>query len=141
MLEEPQTEANPLLNSAFNGALQTLERIHLIILDIHKYKVNDHVIGYKENLWLLLVESQGFLNKDELQKARKDWQAITGFKILLDKEAEVCTFDTKLLDCLDDFYIWLRLRLHKSEVTMPKKKDFINGMNKLIQRYGLSENG
>jgi hypothetical protein len=73
----------------FNGAVATLERIHVLIQFISIYRVNEHILGYKMNLYELLVEVQGFLTKDELKHAWAWWQEIDQYTIVKDEENDM----------------------------------------------------
>jgi len=121
-------------NSAFNGALQTLFRIDELIRHISIYSVNDHIVALKKNLSELLIETQGFLSKPEYIKAWKDWEYIETKKLSFDKKGNI-DYDSELPNLLFKFSAWLRYKLHKHEVTMASKKDFLNGLQRLNQRY------
>lgn len=123
---------------AFNGAIQTLNRIDELIQHISAYRVNGHIIGLKENLGELLIEAQGFLTKPEFKKAWRDWDSIDSYSIDIDKDDNVI-YDSALPFKLFKFSAWLRLRLHKHNITMPKKGAFVDGFNRTYSRYGLGK--
>ena len=123
-------------DSAFNGALQTLERINELIQHISIYSVNDHWIGLKKNLMELLIETQGFLGKTEYQKAWKDWSLIDS-KTLKYNERGIVTYDEELPRLLIKFSAWIRYKLHKHKVTMAGKKEIQDGIKRLYGKYNL----
>ena len=123
-------------NSAFNGALHTLERINELINHISIYYVNDHWIGLKKNLAELLIESQGFLSKPEYQKAWKDWALIDSKSIWFDNRGNV-HYDDDLPKLLFKFSAWLRYKLHKHKVTMAGKSEIEDGLKRMYGKYKL----
>lgn len=121
-------------NSAFNGALQTLERIHELIRHISIYYVNDHWIGLKKNLDELLIEGQGFLTKTEYKKAWADRNALNKLALRIGDRGDVI-FDEKLPEALFMFSAWLRYKLHKHKVTMAGKKEIEDGLKRMYSKY------
>jgi glucose-6-phosphate 1-dehydrogenase len=121
----------------FNGAVATLERIHVLIQFISIYRVNEHILGYKMNLYELLVEVQGFLTKDELKHAWAWWQEIDQYTIVKDEENDKIVYDSGLWGDLDHFSAWLRLRCHIHKVTFTDKTMQEIGLQKVRRRYGL----
>lgn len=123
--------------AVFNGSLATLERIHNLIVDITRYDVNFNLLGYRNNLKELYFESRGFLDKKERVQARNTWEKIKGLKCVVDHERGTSVYAPELPDLLDLFNSWLRLRLHRHNVTMAKK-DLMNiGVNFQRRRYKL----
>ncbi len=120
---------------AFNGALQTLERIHLTLIDISRYAVNENVLGMKANLRELFKEVQGFLNKAERLQAWRMWSLIDSFPIV--QEERIVKYDSELLAALNKFDFWLRMKLHDHGVTFTDKKGFISNVWKLRKQYDL----
>lgn len=129
----PKTEQDV----AFNSSLATLERINEYIVHADSYLVNDHIIGFKKNLFLLYVHSRGFLTKPELLKADKDWNVVDGFDISV-KDDELVVYDDQLYIQMVRMYKWLVFRLHKHKVTMASKKEGFWGVDKIMKKYGLS---
>lgn len=123
-------------NSAFNGALHTLDRINELIQHISIYTVNDHFYGLKQNLRELLIEGQGFLSKTEYQKAWKDWLKIDSKTLKYDSLGNII-FDDELPNMLYKFSGWLRYKLHKHKVTMAGKKDIEDGLSNIYNKFKL----
>ena len=122
--------------TAFNGSIDTLQRINTLIQHISIYRSNGHLQGFKENLGELFIECQGFLTKDELKKAKRDWTEINEMRLDITESGHV-VYDKKLMQKMIDYSSWLRLKLHKHEVTMASKSDLKRGFDKLYQRYNL----
>lgn len=133
-LKEKQKADDQIL--AFNSSIATLERINEYIIHADLYLANDHIFGFKQNLYLLYIHSRGFLEKPELEKADRDWEKIKGFSIVVMDDEKV-VFDDKLLVCMTDFYMWLLFKLHKHRVTMASKREGSYGTEKLMKKYGL----
>lgn len=133
MEEQQQKEAE----AAFNGSLQTLDRIHALLNDASKYVVNEHLLGYKANLRELFKESQGFLNAAERKRAWSMWLKIAAIPIIRDDEDNI-TFDSQLWDLLEAFDFWLRFKLHKHHVTMVTKQQLEFGISKIAKKYGIT---
>lgn len=137
MEAEARGKDSDVVEAAFNGSLQTLERIHNLILHISAYRVNNNIFGFRNNLSELLIESQGFLSKQEYVKAWKDWEKLAEFEISVCEDEEAAVYDDRLLLLLDRFNAWLRLKLHRHKVTMASKREMIHGLDKIKKKYGL----
>lgn len=132
--------------SAFNGSLDTLDRIGTLLKLCSDYCVNDNIRGYKRNLWELLKESQGFLKSEEIKTARKIWigdkdkkrKGIKDYDISYDEDNDKYSYDKELFDLLEKFDFWIRLKLHRQQVTMAKRRDMIDKMVGLKNRYGIN---
>lgn len=133
MKEEKESENNKN-ESAFNGSLNTLERIHELIQHISAYMVNGHLLGVKENLGELLIESQGFLTKVEYKKAWIDWEKINKIKLTITDDGNII-FEEELKDKLFKFSAWLRLKLHRHKVTIAPKAELIDGLTNVYSKY------
>ena len=123
-------------DNVFNGSLATLMRIDELIRHISIYRVNHHLLGFKENLGELLIESQGFLNFHENKKAWDDWENINNLKLDFDSDGNVI-FDDSLFNALVELSSYLRLRLKKNKVTWAKARDFGDNFNNFYKKYGL----
>jgi hypothetical protein len=121
----------------WNGSLATLERIHNLICDITRYDVNGNFLGYRNNLKELYFETRGFLSKPERIKARKEWEAIESMTLIVDAENGTASYDLLLPKALDRFNSWLRLRLHRHNVTMAKGDLAQLGLSFQRKKYGL----
>jgi len=123
-------------NTPFNGSLDTLSRIHQLIIDISDYRINQNWLGMRENLGELLNEGQGCLHKAEFVKAWKDWEKIESFDISINDEG-VVSFDSELPIKLKKFSSWLRLRLYRHNLTMAKSFSGMDKMANLTKRYNI----
>jgi hypothetical protein len=123
--------------SAFNGALHTLDRVNELIKSVTSYRVNEHLLGFKLNLRELLIEGQGFLKQPEFKEAWLKWAEIESFPVVIDREEGKVSFDHRLWPKLDDFNSWLRLKLHENHVTMVSRKEWEAGISKVRKRLGL----
>jgi len=135
-MEEKQSEQVLKFESAFNGALHTLERINELINHIIAYRVNNHIIGFKENLAELLNETQGIFNKQEFKKAWADWEKIEKYEIIIDDDGNI-SYDPELYIKLLKFSSWIRLRLQRHKVTWASKDEIQKGVTYLQKKYGL----
>ncbi len=129
-----------VFSAAFNGSLQTLDRIHELLQHCSAYCVNEHVVGYRQNLKEIFKEAQGFLSKAELLVANKKWGEVEGYSVVVDQERDTATFDEGLLVALEAFDFWIRLKLHRHHVTMASKREFQHGLKHMMSRYGLDQN-
>ena len=120
---------------AFNGSLQTLDRIHEILCCMSKYAANGHIVGWKANLKELFKEAQGFLTTAERETAWKKWRKIELCPIVI--KDDVAKWDASLETALDELDFWLRLKLHTHKVTMASKKEWQHGLQKLAKKYDL----
>jgi len=121
---------------AFNSSIATLERINEYIIHADLYLANNHIFGFKQNLYLLYIHSRGFLEKPELEKADRDWNKIKAFSIVV-KDDDKVVFDDNLSVSMHDFYMWLLFKLHRHRVTMALKREGSYGTEKLMKKYGL----
>lgn len=129
-----QTQEEEKLDTPFNGSLDTLSRINLLIQDIIESRVNSNWLVMKENLGELLNESQGCLTKDEYTKAWKDWGIIESYQINIDDEGYLI-YDDNIPSLLQKFSSWLRLKLYKHNLTMAKTGHQFDKFNSLYKRY------
>jgi hypothetical protein len=136
--EDLPTEKEVDQTAAFNGALDTLQRLNTYIQDTNKYKLLKNWYGYRENLELVLIESQGFLDKGELVTLRNKWDKVSACKVVYVEESEKQVFDPLLPGLLDDLLWWVRLKLHKHHVTMAPKREWDSGVSKMYKKYGLA---
>jgi len=123
--------------SPFNGSLDTLARINNLIEDISFYNINSNIIGLKANLYELLIEGQGCLNKSEFKKAWEDWEKLDKIEIELDYEKGTYTFDDQLIIFLQKFNQWLRLKLYRHNLTMAKSSGSLDKFQMMYKRYGI----
>lgn len=133
---ESQDKEEKQQDSPFNGSLDTLSRIHILINDISSYRVNQHWLGMKENLGELLNEGQGCLQKSEYLKAWKTWEIIESMIITINEDGTT-TFDDSLPSKLKEFSSWLRLKLYRHNLTMAKTSGGLDKLQLLYNRYGL----
>lgn len=130
-------KSDEVQEAAFNGALHTLDRVNDIIKSVTAYHVNQHIQGYKANLDELMIESQGFLKKGELEEGWTAWEHIESFPIRRDEDLDRLVFDSRLWEHLNLFNRWLRLKLHENHVTMVDRKEWESGIMKVRKKMGL----
>jgi hypothetical protein len=123
--------------SAFNGALHTLERIHNLINHVAIYHVNGNLLGYRNNLEELMIEGQGFFTREERVKGWRDFAYIRSLRLQILEDGGQ-KFDENLPGALDDFNRWLRLKLHNHKVTIAGRNEIMQGLGKIAKRYGIN---
>ena len=124
------------LSIAFNGSVQTLDRINDLLVHCSLYAVNDHILGYYRNLKELFKESQGFLSQAELKTAWNKWEKVRAYTLAQDTENNLIV-DSELFEALEGFDFWIRKKLHNHKVTMALKQEWLSGMEKINRRYKL----
>lgn len=135
--ENDKTTDKAVLESAFNGAVQTLGRIDELIRHISSYNVNDELKGVYENLSELYIESQGFLSKPELKTLKNKWDKVNySWKKTIIKNDEYI-YCSDLKSVLWSFSAWIRLRLHRHKVTMAGKKEIADALSNLYKKYNI----
>ena len=134
-------EDNKDFAPAFNGSIHTLERINTVLVDLSSCTVNGDVLGMYRNVKELYKETFPVLNSGERKTGKKKYDDLRKYKISYDEDTDILSFDDGLLDFIEDFDLWLRTKLHRHKITMVDRKKFQAGMQALMNRYGIDNNG
>ena len=135
--DHDKTTDKAVLESAFNGAVQTLSRIDELIRHISSYNVNDELKGVYENLSELYIESQGFLSKPELKTLKNKWDNVNIYWKKTTIKEEEYIYSSELKRVLWSFSAWIRLKLHRHKVTMAGKKEIADALSNLYKKYNI----
>jgi len=122
----------------FNGSIDTLQRINLLLMDCSKYRVNNNPIGHKANLFELYKETYGLLRVKQRTTAEQIKKQIEYYNIQRDEETGALKFDHDLWEELDKLDLHLRHCLHINKITFTSFQN-IDKMAELYSKYGIGK--
>lgn len=123
---------------AFNGAVNTLDRINQLLIDMQKYRVNNNPLGHRANLFELYKEVYPMLTQKEQEKAKKQRRIIKEYAVTQDEDTGELFFDEELFDELDELDLYLRSALVKKKISFAFFTS-VDKMAALYRKYGINE--